>query len=217
MRKSLRCQIKYVAQYVGATLLILFVDIFYVMFVVGASGKRTHMIAYDISGLMMVLMFSFLYISIFNATSLPMALQFSATRKGWQQALMVSKLVFVACAMAGFCALRLLAAKLYGEQPLLTAGDLVLLGAASLLAASVGGTLGLVSARHGVKWMVIATLALVVVFVGVVLVAGVGFKMSEEQMIAFLRSPWLAAAAVAACVPVDALGWIPLRKIAVRG
>lgn len=234
MMKSLRYQMRYMVKYIGLTLLVMVISTFYMMLFIPDMAEGFG-ISYMISSWMMIFVFCFLYIGIFNTTNFPAALGCGATRKGWLQASFISRLAYTgSCIVLALFVVNPLAGWVSGqpvgpgpgrdwfsgliikEQPVLINGSLVpLFVAIALLMVSYGALVGYITARFSAKWMVILMLAAIGLGVALILIGFLGFGVAWTLNL--LQSPWLPVGLVPLCGACEVLSWRVIRKISVKG
>ncbi|MDL2325149.1 hypothetical protein LJC61_08425 [Ruminococcaceae bacterium OttesenSCG-928-A16] len=214
MMRSFRNQIRYILQYIGIMVLAMLVAIPY-MTIVLHEDTEFSMLSYQAATYFMLLLFSFLFICIFNSSNLMPALQFGATRKGWFRAMLVNKILFAAGGIAAILLATPVAQIFYG-QPVVFGGSVFPLFAASaLFMASYGAMLGYASARYGAKWLAIGTAVFFIVLIGATVLLLV--FLPTERLATLASNPWLVAGLLIACIPPEFIGWLVLRKIPAKG
>lgn len=210
--RSVRYQGKNLLLYAGLSLGICFAAIFYTLLF---GHDETLPIVYYATSLMMLAMFLFIFTFSFFSLNTSLALSFGATRRHWFWAGVISKALFaIVCGAVFILVIEPFAMWVYGYAFAIRTEYLLLAAGISLFLSFAGGMLGTLTLRYGMKWMLITILLFVLAIVG----SGLFLLFTDriETALNLLQAPWLPLIPLAACVPMEAIDWILLRRIPVK-
>lgn len=218
MMKSLRYQAKSFGQYLLLTVLVLLVSIVYGYLF---SGKDVQMIIFRAMSYMILGLFILIFSQNFYGVCTQMALSYGATRRGWFKASIVASAAY---ALLGVLVLVVvmepLGLFLFGQPVVWNFSILPFALVFGLFLVYFGNTMGYLSARFGMKWVVITMLAFILVIFGVALAVAILYETGTftlAQMIGVIAGPLPIAILLALCVGLQFANWGMLRNMAVRG